>query len=310
MELRIGYFPVLDAALVLRQAFDFVRFQPYNPVMEALAARFTARDKALLEEGGEVTRRWLWVIEALLEPQAAGLLGVEEGLLRLEHGALPDGHVPDGHVPEPILTAGRQLLARVLRTGIAPEASRRARQLLEATSAINRGIQEAGAWEYLLGLSDRVYRAKTGEFVFRIKPELRVREEEVTRILVTPSLVVTRRLSFWRSGSTMLFYVSIASPATADDPPDSLLLSALALGDRTRLRMLRRLAGHPSTNLEMAGFLGVNPSTASRHFKLFKDAGFVDVREAEEGRTEYELAPEAVSVALEAIVQFIQGGRP
>lgn len=307
MELRIGYFPVLDAALVLRQAFDCVRFQPYNPVMEAIAGRFTASERSQVEEVGEATRGWLWVIEALLDPQAAGLLGIEEGLLRIEQESMS---VPDRgqRIPAAVLETARLLLAPVLRSGIAPEAARRARQLLDATTAISRGLQTAGVWEYLLGLSDRLYREKSGEFVFRIKPELRVREEEVTRIIVMPSLVVSRRMSFWKSGSTLLFFVSTASPTPVDDPPDSLLLSALALGDRTRLRMLRHLAEQPSTNLEMAEFLGVNPSTASRHFKLFKDAGFVEVRAGVGGRTEYELAPEAVATALAAIVAYIRGG--
>jgi DNA-binding transcriptional ArsR family regulator len=307
METRIGYFPVLDAALALRQAFDSVRFQPYNPLMEAIAGRLTARDRTLLEEGGEATRGWLWVIEALLEPGAAGLLGTEEGLLRLENEALPASE-SDPRLPESAFAGARVLLARTLRTGIAPEASRRARQLVDTTSSIAAGIREAGVWPYLLGRSDRMCRAKSGEIVFRVKPEMRIRAEEVERIIILPSLVVTRRLSFWRSGSTLLFYISTASPAPMDDPPDSLLISALAVGDRTRLRMLRHLAGHPATNLEMAEFLGVNPSTASRHFKLFKDAGFVDVRELEGGRAEYELTPEGVTEALDAIVAFIQGG--
>ena len=303
----MGYFPVLDAALALRQGFDSVRFQPYNPVMESIVGRFLANERIQVEEVGAVTRGWLWVIEGLLDPQAAGLLGLEEGLLRIEHESRS---VPDEgrRIPETVLETARLLLARTLRTAIAPEASRRAHHLLDVTTAINRGIQTSGVWEYLLGLSDRLYREKSGEFVFRIKPELRVREEEVTRVIVMPSLVVSRRMSFWKSGSTLLFFVSTASPTPVDDPPDSLLLSALAVGDRTRLRMLRHLAEQPSTNLEMAGFLGVNPSTASRHFKLFKDAGFVEVRAGVGGRTEYELAPEAVATALEAIVAFIQGG--
>ena len=302
MELRIGYFPVLDAALALRQTYDHVRSQLYNPAMVALTGRFSPGDKNLIEEAGEATNGWLWVIESLLEPSAAGLFGMEEGLLYLEQTLLPSQGRP---IPEAILATIQSLLSRTLRTGIASEASRRARCLLDSTSAISQGIKSAGVWEYMLGVSDRVYRAKSGEYVFRLKPELRVREEDIARIIVMPSLVVSRRMAFWKSGSTLLLYVSTASPATVDDPPDCLLLSALAVGDRTRLRMLRHLAEQSCTNLEMAEFLGVNPSTASRHFKLFRDAGFVELR-GEGGRAEYELAPEALATALGAIIDFIK----
>jgi len=297
MELRLGYFPVLDAALAFRQTFESVRFQPYAPFMETLAGRFTPAERTAIEEVGETTEGWLRVLDALLEPGAAGLLGLEEGLLKLDEAS----EAAAGPAAWP-------LLAQVLRGSLACEASRRGRQLMEATADMGRGVREAGVWDYVLGLSDRVFRVKSGEYVFRIKPEMRVREEEVERIILTPSLVASRQLTFWKSGKTVLFFVSGGAPAVPGDPPDGLLLSALAVGDRTRLRMLRRLAEHTCTNLEMAEFLGMNPSTASRHFKLFKDAGFVDPREGDGGRIEYELSPEAVSRSLEAIVAFIRGG--
>jgi DNA-binding transcriptional ArsR family regulator len=71
--------------------------------------------------------------------------------------------------------------------------------------------------------------------------------------------------------------------------------------------MLRRLAQGTCNNLGMAVFLGMNPSTVSRHFKVFKDAGFVELHEGADGRAEYELIPEAMTAAFGAISNFIQG---
>ena len=316
MELRIGYFPVLEAALALRQAFEPVRFSPFNPAMQGIHDRLGAEARAQVEELGEATDGWLSVLGVLLEPESAGLKGVEEGLLQLAReplAALPllaKGSFPGmgrvSRIPaEPAALAAGALLARVLRTGIAPEAARHTRVLLAASEAIARGVREAGLWPYLLGISDRFRLTRDGELVFRIKPEFRLREQEVDRVVVAPSLVATRRLTFWRNGRSLVFFLSAAAPACPDDPPDGLLLTALAVGDRTRLRMLRRLAHGPCTNLQMAEFLGVNPSTACRHFKVFKDAGFVELREG--GRAEYELAPEGVDAAFRAIQDFIQG---
>ena len=314
MELRIGYFPVLDAALVLRQAFEPMRFAPFNGPMQGIHDRLAPGDRTELEALAEATDGWLSVLGTLLEPGAAGLKGAEEGLMQLAHdplAALPGRPFegPGRHTPgldEATVTAASALLARVLRTGIVPEA-RRTRCLLEASEAIARGIREAGPWPYLLGISDRLHRTRSGELAFRIKPEFRLREEAVARVVVTPSLVASRRLTFWRNGATLLFLVACSAPGHPEEAPDGLLLTALAVGDRTRLRMLRRLAEGPSTNLEMAEFLGVHPSTASRHFKVFKDAGFVELREGE-GRAEYELLPEALEAGLAAIAAFIKGG--
>ncbi len=316
MELRIGYFPVLEAALALRQAYEPVRFAPFNGAMQGIQDRLTSVEQTQVDEVGAATDGWLAILGILLEEGAAGLKGSEEGLMQLTHApgsALPfqargafEGLGRVSALPgEDVVESACALLTRVLRAGIAPEAARKSSCLLEASEAIARGMKVAGPWPYLLGISDRLQRARSGELVFRIKPEFRLREEEVRRLVITPSLVATRRLTFWRNGSTLVFFVASSAPSAPDDPPDGLLLTALAVGDRTRLRMLRRLAEGPCTNLEMAEFLGMNPSTASRHFKVFKDAGFVEIREG--ARAEYQLVPEGMEAAFRAIVGFVMG---
>lgn len=318
MELRIGYFPVLEAALALRQLFEPVRFSPFNPAMQGIHDRLGEAERSQVEALGEAMDGWLSVLGILLEPASAGLKGLEEGLLQLAQepaSALPlraKGPFPGMGRTAPVpseasVLAASALLGRVLRSGISMEAARNARALLQASEAIALGVREAGVWPYLLGISDRLHRTRSGEIAFRIKPEFRMKEAEATRIVLAPSLVATRRLTFWRNGPSLVFFVAVTAPSRLDDPPDGLLLAALAVGDRTRLRMLRRLAQGACTNLQMAEFLGVNPSTASRHFKVFKDAGFVELREGEGGRAEYELVPEGMDAAFRAIHAFVQG---
>lgn len=316
MEVRIGYFPVLDGALALRQACEAERFSPFNPAMQGILDHLSQEERAHVDDVGAATDGWLGVLGILLEEGAAGFKGSEEGLVQLTHAphsALPlrtrepfEGLGRRSIVPEePIVSAACKLLGAVLRTGIAPEAARKSRCLLAASEDIDQRIRQLGPWRYLMGVSDRMRWAETGEIVFRIEPEFRMREEDVRRVVVTPSVVATRRLTFWRNGATLVFFVSASAPGTLDDPPDGLLLTALAVGDRTRLRMLRRLSEGAVTNLEMAEYLGVNPSTASRHFKVFKDAGFVEIRDG--GRAEYQLRSGAMERAFEAILAFVRG---
>ena len=65
-----------------------------------------------------------------------------------------------------------------------------------------------------------------------------------------------------------------------------LLLKTMALNDRTRLKMLKILSSANYSTGNMAEILNVNSSTISRHFKLFKDAGYVDIS-AQEGNSIY-----------------------
>jgi len=318
MDLRIGYFPVMDAALALRQIFESERFAPFNPAMQAIHDRLGKEERAQVDQVGEVTGGWLSILGILLDPDSAGLKGLEEGYLQMVRdplAALPliaKGPFLDMNglarvPPEASILDSGTLIGQVLRFGIATEAARRSRRLLESTQTIAEAVQGEGVWSYLMKVSDRLRRTAAGEIAFRIKPEFCLREESVERIILTPSLVATRRLTFWRNGSALVFFISEGVPAAPNDPPDGLLLTALAVGDRTRLRMLRHLAEGACTNLEMAEFLGMNPSTVSRHFKVFKDAGFVELRGGPEGRAEYEFAPEAMTAAFHAISGFIHG---
>ena len=312
MELRLGYFPVLDAALVLRQVSESVRFSPFSPEMEAVASELGTEELARVEAVGAATRNWLGVLEALIAPDSAGTLGAEEGariLVREPERALPrltDGMTGVTVDRETTLEAAR-LIALVLGKGIAPLAARQSRRLTAAVDGLDAALAGQSPWDFFLGLTDRVYRKEAGVLGFRIKPEFSMAEAEVERLIVLPSLVATRRLTFWHRGHDLVFFVAAEARQSDDEPADGLLLATLALADRTRLKMLRRLASGPCGNNEMAQALGVNPSTASRHFKLFKDAGFVELR-GEGARLEYEFSRRAVEAAFASILGYIEGG--
>ena len=312
MELRLGYFPVFDAALVLRQVAESVRFSPFSPEMEAAARELGAEELARVEAVGAATRNWLGVLEALIAPDSAGTLGAEEGarlLAREPERALPrltDGMTGTAAGRETTLEAAH-LLALVLDKGIAPLAARQSRRLKSAVDDLDAALSGMTPWDYFLGLTDRVCRKEAGILGFRIKPEFSMAEAEVERLIVLPSLVATRRLIFWHRGRDLVFFVAAEARQSDDEPADGLLLATLALADRTRLKMLRRLASGPCGNNEMAQALGVNPSTASRHFKLFKDAGFVELR-GEGARLEYEFSRKAVEAAFASILGYIEGG--
>jgi DNA-binding transcriptional ArsR family regulator len=286
--------------------------------MQGIHERLGKAGRAQVDRVGEATGGWLSILGILLDQDSAGGKGVEEGFLQMvqdplaalplvRKGAFADMIGQAKVPPESAILAAGALIAQTLRFGIAVEAGRRSRRLLETTQALAEAVRGQGVWPYLMEVSDRLRRTASGEIAFRTQPECRLREEAVERIILTPSLVATRRLTFWRNGPALVFFIAEGAPSAPHDPPDGLLLTALAVGDRTRLRMLRHLAQGACTNLEMAEFLGLNPSTVSRHFKVFKDAGFVELHEGPDGRAEYEFTPEALAAAFGAISDFIQG---
>lgn len=92
------------------------------------------------------------------------------------------------------------------------------------------------------------------------------------------------------------------------EPSDMMLLKCLALNDKTRLKMLRMLHNKNYSVADMAERLKVNSSTVSRHIKVFKDSGFVDIFSQEGNSIYYSLNRREIKNAFDEILNYIEGG--
>jgi DNA-binding transcriptional ArsR family regulator len=90
------------------------------------------------------------------------------------------------------------------------------------------------------------------------------------------------------------------------EPSDMLLLRTLAVNDRTRLKMLKLLAERSYSTNDMAERLNMNASTVSRHFKVFKDAGFVDICSQEGNFIYYSLNLREIKSSFKGILDYIK----
>jgi len=66
-----------------------------------------------------------------------------------------------------------------------------------------------------------------------------------------------------------------------------------ALGDESRRTMLEILRDHPATASELAGALPIARPGVSRHLRVLREAGLVDVEQQAQWRI-YRLRPEAL----------------
>jgi DNA-binding transcriptional ArsR family regulator len=78
-----------------------------------------------------------------------------------------------------------------------------------------------------------------------------------------------------------------------------------ALGDSTRLAIVRRLADGPQAVGQLAAELPVSRSAVSQHLKILKDAGLVSERAAGTRRV-YRLNPAAVAALRDQLDTFWQ----
>jgi DNA-binding transcriptional ArsR family regulator len=101
-------------------------------------------------------------------------------------------------------------------------------------------------------------------------------EPGIGRILLVPHVVSRPWSIFTESGHTKIVCYGLADElVTGDAPPNPLVAAYKALGDETRLRILRRLAGGPATLQELTVLTGLAKSTVHGHLLVLRTGGLV-----------------------------------
>ncbi len=241
------------------------------------------------------------VIAKLIDTHVSGTSNTEEIILKLLNDPsilFSDMDSPNAQTSETFL----KLWQNIFNT----ETAKHSKALLDKSIEINNQVSKDGAVSYLTGISDRVNKINETTLKFMIKPDHEEKIEDIENIIIMPSVFAVRNLTFWHSGKTYVFFISLnASKDKSLEPSDNLLLKAMALNDKTRLKMLRILNNGHCSSSEMAEKLEVNPSTVSRHFKLFKDAGFVEVFTQEGNTVYYTLNKSEIQTSLNMIYTYI-----
>ncbi len=131
-------------------------------------------------------------------------------------------------------------------------------------------------------------------------------EPGIRRILVVPH-VVSRPWSIFTEadGTKIVCYGVAETHVTGDAPPDPLVAAYKALGDETRLRILRRLAEGPASLHELTEILGLAKSTVHGHLLVLRTGGLVvaDVSK----KTGYRLRRETLAESAALLDTYLEG---
>src|ERR1700694_74119 len=102
-------------------------------------------------------------------------------------------------------------------------------------------------------------------------------EAGIDRVLLVPS-IVTRpwiTISYWDSTKVICYRAARAGAMDAGEPDRDLVLMYRALGDETRLRLLRELAGGDRRLAEVVQARGLSKSTLHGHLAVLRSAGLI-----------------------------------
>jgi DNA-binding transcriptional ArsR family regulator len=102
-------------------------------------------------------------------------------------------------------------------------------------------------------------------------------EAGIDRVLLVPS-IVTRpwiTISDWDSTKVICYRAARGAEAAGGEPGRDMVLVYRALGDETRLRLLRELAAGDRRLTELAQALGLSKSTLHGHLAVLRSAGLI-----------------------------------
>jgi len=131
-------------------------------------------------------------------------------------------------------------------------------------------------------------------------------EPGIRRILLVPHVVSRPWSIFTEAGDTKIVCYGLAEAhVSGDAPPDPLVAAYKALGDETRLRILRRLADGPATLHELTELVGLAKSTVHGHLLVLRTAGLViaDVSR----KTGYRIRRETLAESAALLDGYLEG---
>jgi DNA-binding transcriptional ArsR family regulator len=102
-------------------------------------------------------------------------------------------------------------------------------------------------------------------------------EAGIDRVLLVPS-IVTRpwiTISEWDSTKIICYRAGLAGATASGEPTKDMVLVYRALGDETRLRLLRELSAGDRRLAELAPALGLSKSTLHGHLAVLRSAGLI-----------------------------------
>jgi DNA-binding transcriptional ArsR family regulator len=130
-----------------------------------------------------------------------------------------------------------------------------------------------------------------------------VPEPGIRRVLLVPNVVSRPWSIFTETGETKIVCYGVAeSQITGDAPPDPLVAAYKALGDETRLRILRRLAEGPATLHELTELVGLAKSTVHGHLLVLRTGGLVT---ADMAKTGYRLRRETLAESAALLETYL-----
>jgi DNA-binding transcriptional ArsR family regulator len=182
-------------------------------------------------------------------------------------------------------------------------------KLARTVSDAGASIARDGVYSLLATLAPRLRVELARErFGIDVPHDHEVEITEVGELVLVPSAYVWPHLHL-NCDPPWPYALVYSAPFMADGarreiPPDELVQLLRAVGDRTRLNMLRLIAERPRTTQELAPLVGISEAGLSKHLRILREAGLVSSRR-EGYYVLYSFVPDSLSPLSVALSAFV-----
>ncbi|MCI8639423.1 MAG: winged helix-turn-helix transcriptional regulator [Coprococcus sp.] len=138
-----------------------------------------------------------------------------------------------------------------------------------------KAIQTNGIWRWCKKVHPRLIVEKE-ELIYRKNHEYRISKKEIQKIFLSVSTFLDPHLWFYRYGNELEIVMGISVERREEIISEDTVAIFKALGDSTRLKIIRLLISGIDTTKDISSQLGVSEACVSKHLNLLYSVGFVD----------------------------------
>lgn len=135
--------------------------------------------------------------------------------------------------------------------------------------------QTNGLWNWCKKIHPRLI-IEQDAIIYRKNREYRFEKEKITTIYLTASTFVSPHLWLYYSQNSLEIVKGIWLEQTGNEIPEDLTEIFRALGDKTRLQIIRLLFRGICTTKELAQEMQLSEAAISKHLSVLKNAGLVE----------------------------------
>jgi DNA-binding transcriptional ArsR family regulator len=182
-------------------------------------------------------------------------------------------------------------------------------KLAATTDEASQRLADGGLYAMLEGLRPRIgLNREAGEFWLRRAHEVQIMLDDRAEILFVPSAFIWPHIGLAHDPPGRLAVIYAAPFASYESSPESLdgfVPLMRALGDPTRLRVLKLIAERPRSTQELARLITISESAMSKHLRQLTRCGVL-VTERDSYYQLYYLVRERVEPLSARLLEFLE----